>query len=54
EEVKIDGQWVKGPLICNHQGHWYTEALTFGVEPVLNDGHQTYRNAMGHLKDMLV
>lgn len=54
EEIKIDGQWVKGPLICNHQGHWYTEALTFGVEPVLNDGHQTYRNAMAHLKNMLV
>ena len=54
EEVKIDGKWVKGPVICNHQGHWYTEALTFGVEPTLNDGHQTYRDAMAHLKDMLV
>jgi len=54
EQVKIDGKWIEGPLICNHQGHWYTEALVFGVEPVMNDGVQTYRNAMAHLKDMLV
>ena len=54
EEVKIEGRWIKGPVICNHQGHWYTEALTFGVEPTLNDGEQTYRDAMAYLKDMLV
>ena len=23
EEVKIDGRWIRGPVICNHQGHWY-------------------------------
>ena len=54
EQVKIDGEWVEGPIICNHQGHWYTEALVFGVEPVMNDGVQTYRNAMAHLQEMLV
>ena len=54
EEVKINGEWVKGPVICNHQGHWYTEALTFGVEPVMNDGPQTYTNTKTYLTDMLV
>ena len=54
EKVRIDGKWVKGPVICNHQGHWYTEAITFGIEPVLNDGHQTYRDAKAYLTDMLV
>jgi 4-hydroxy-3-polyprenylbenzoate decarboxylase len=54
EEVKIDGKWVKGPVICNHQGHWFTEALTFGVEPVPNNGPQTYRNTKAYLTDMLV
>ena len=24
---KIDGQWMKGPLIFNHEGHWNTEAM---------------------------
>ena len=54
EEVKIEGEWVEGPVICNHQGHWYTEGLVWGVEPVPNDGEQTYRDAMAVLKDMLV
>jgi len=54
EEVKIDGEWVKGPVICNYQGHWYTEGLVFGVEPVVNDGEQTYRDAMTYLKTLLV
>ncbi|MFQ5635554.1 MAG: UbiD family decarboxylase domain-containing protein [Gammaproteobacteria bacterium] len=54
EEVRIDGQWIRGPVICNHQGHWYTEAIVFGVQPVPNDGRQTYRNAMAHLRNLLV
>ena len=27
EEIKQDGQWLKGPVIANHQGHWDTEAI---------------------------
>ena len=53
EEVKINGRWVKGPLITNHQGHWYTEAIIYGVEPILNDGVGTYRKAMAHLQGLL-
>ena len=48
DEVKINGQWVKGPLIFNHQGHWDTEALLFGLEPVPGQGTQTYRNVLDH------
>jgi 4-hydroxy-3-polyprenylbenzoate decarboxylase len=54
EEVKIDGQWVKGPIITNHQGHWYTEAIVFGVDPIPDDGPGTYRKAMAQLESMLV
>jgi 4-hydroxy-3-polyprenylbenzoate decarboxylase len=54
EEVKIDGEWVKGPVICNPFGHWYTEAIVFGVEPIINDGVGTYRKAMARLEKMLV
>ncbi len=53
EEVKIDGQWVTGPVLTNHQGHWYTEAIIYGVEPILNDGVGTYRKAMAHLQGLL-
>jgi len=54
EEVKIDGKWVKGPVIANHQGHLDTEAIVFGLEPVPGDSRATYRKAMAYLEDMLV
>ena len=52
-EVKIEGQWVKGPIVINHMGHWMTEAIAYGVEPVPNDGVATYRKVMKKLEGML-
>jgi 4-hydroxy-3-polyprenylbenzoate decarboxylase len=54
EEVKIDGNWVKGPVLTNHQGHWFAEAIVFGVDVVPDDGVATYRHAMRHLEGLLV
>lgn len=54
EEVKIDGKWVKGPVLTNHQGHWFAEAIVFGVDVVPDDGVATYRNAMRYLEGLLV
>jgi 4-hydroxy-3-polyprenylbenzoate decarboxylase len=43
DEVKIEGKWVKGPLIVNHQGHWDTEPLLFGMDPhALPPGHGSH------------
>ncbi|MCZ6517351.1 MAG: UbiD family decarboxylase [Gammaproteobacteria bacterium] len=53
EEVLIDGKWVKGPVIANHQGHWNTDALLWGLEPVPGDHYATYRRAKAHLSAML-
>jgi 4-hydroxy-3-polyprenylbenzoate decarboxylase len=53
EEVRINGQWVKGPLIINHQGHWDTEALLFGLKPVPGDGPATYRRALDHVTQLI-
>ncbi|MBW2220902.1 MAG: twin-arginine translocation signal domain-containing protein [Deltaproteobacteria bacterium] len=53
EQVKINGQWVKGPLVANHQGHLDTEAIVFGVEPIPGDARGTYRKAMAHLQGRL-
>ena len=53
EEVKIDGKWVKGPVIINHMGHWDTEAISLGLEPVPHHGSQTYRKAMQHVMDLV-
>lgn len=54
EQVKINGEWIKGPLIANHHGHLDTEAIVFGVEPVIKDPKATYRKAMAHLQSKLV
>jgi 4-hydroxy-3-polyprenylbenzoate decarboxylase len=53
DNVKIDGEWVKGPVIANHQGHWNTDALLWGLEPVPGDHYATYRRAKAHLSAML-
>jgi 4-hydroxy-3-polyprenylbenzoate decarboxylase len=53
ENVKIDGKWVKGPVIVNTQGHWNTDALIWGLEVVQDDHYATYRNAMDHMQAML-
>lgn len=54
DEVRIDGRWVKGPVITNHYGHWDTECISFGIEPVIGDGPATYRRALKRTEDMLV
>lgn len=53
EEVKIDGEWVKGPVICNAQGHWNTDAIIWNLPFVAGDHYETYRNARSYLQDML-
>lgn len=53
ENVKIDGVWHKGPIIANHYGHWDSECLTYGVEPVVGDGKATYRRALKRIQSML-
>jgi 4-hydroxy-3-polyprenylbenzoate decarboxylase len=53
EEVKQDGRWLKGPVLTNHQGHWDTEAIIWGLNPVPGDGPATYRKVMAHLTDLL-
>ena len=53
EEIKIDGKWVKGPVVANHHGHLDTEAITFGVDPVPNNSRASYRKAMAFLETKL-
>jgi len=53
ENVKIDGKWVKGPIIVNTQGHWNTDAIIWGLDVIPGDHYATYNGAMDHLKDML-
>lgn len=53
DRVKIDGKWVEGPLFANAQGHWLTDPLIWGIEPVEGDNHASYRKAREYLENML-
>ena len=33
DEVKIGGQWLKGPVVGNYLGPWDAECLALGLEP---------------------
>ncbi len=50
DEVKINGEWVKGPVLTNHQGHLETEAIVFGLENTPGDSKGTYRRAINYLE----
>lgn len=54
ENVKENGEWLKGPIVINHMGHWDTECITFGLEPVKRDSRASYQKALDYTRDMLV
>lgn len=53
DEVKIDGEWLAGPVIANQLRHVEAEALLFGLEPVPYDDSATWHVARAYLDDML-
>ena len=53
DEVKIDGQWMRGPVVANHQGHWNTDAIIWGLDVIPGDHFTTYRGALAHMHAML-
>ena len=52
ERVKMDGQWVEGPVIANLYGGWDTEALAYGVEEITDDQNAMFRAARQKLVDL--
>ncbi len=58
EKVRIDGEWVNGPLLVNESGHMDGECIAFGLEPVSEAPlHKpcfgSYRRARAHVEEML-
>ncbi len=53
ENIKIDGEWMTGPLLANHQGHFNADCVVAGVEPVADDRFATYRKAKAHWTSLL-
>lgn len=58
DQVRIDGEWISGPLIVNESGHPYGECLIFGLAPVdegplHKEPYASYRRARAHVVSML-
>ncbi len=53
DRVKIDGEWINGPVIGNFQGHVNTDCITFGIEPDPHDIKVSYRRAKAHINKLL-
>ncbi len=54
EKLKVDGNWMDGPVIANPFGHWSTEAIAFGIDPIAGDGRATYRAAIARVQELMV
>ncbi len=53
DKVKIDGEWINGPVVGNFQGHVNTDCITFGLEPDPHDIKVSYRRAKAHMNKLL-
>lgn len=53
ENVRIDGVWHRGPIVSNHFGHWDTECLALGVEPIVGNPFATYYRALDRVGEYL-
>jgi len=58
DELRIDGKWIRGPLIVNESGHPYAECVAFGLEPVdegpfVKEPFASYRKARDHLEQIV-
>jgi 4-hydroxy-3-polyprenylbenzoate decarboxylase len=53
ENVKIDGEWRRGPVLALLQANWHTDAIIWGLPIVPGDGPASYRKAKAHLTAML-
>jgi 4-hydroxy-3-polyprenylbenzoate decarboxylase len=53
ENVKINGEWKKGPVVANQLRHVEAETLLFGLEPVPFDDSATWHRARTHLDALL-
>ncbi len=53
EEIKINGEWMQGPVVANVQAHWFCESLLWGLEPDRDDYYKSYWQAKDYLTEML-
>ncbi len=53
DKVKVDGEWMDGPVFANHQGHWHCDPIILGLDYDPGEPIANYRRCKDHLKDIL-
>ncbi|MBT8422689.1 MAG: UbiD family decarboxylase [Gammaproteobacteria bacterium] len=57
DRVRVDGKWLRGPLLINESGHMDAECIAFGLEPVAEPvnrpSYGSYRKARAHIGQKL-
>jgi 4-hydroxy-3-polyprenylbenzoate decarboxylase len=53
ENIKINGEWIRGPVIANASRHVEAETLLFGMEPVPFDDSGTWHKARARHDELL-
>jgi 4-hydroxy-3-polyprenylbenzoate decarboxylase len=53
DNVKINGRWIKGPIVGGHQTHHHQEAILWGLDPDLADPRNSYRRGLAHMVELL-
>jgi 4-hydroxy-3-polyprenylbenzoate decarboxylase len=53
DKIKIDGQWIDGPVMANTQGHWNTDSIAFGLTPEPREHYKNYRAVKAEMKKLL-
>jgi len=53
DRIKINDQWMAGPLPANPYGHWPGEAVLIGVPEITSDYQQMYHAVMKEMEKRL-
>jgi 4-hydroxy-3-polyprenylbenzoate decarboxylase len=58
ERIRIDGEWIEGPLIVNESGNLQGECLIYGLEPVneaplSQPSYRSYKKARSYVEQLI-
>ncbi|MEO8445805.1 MAG: UbiD family decarboxylase, partial [Gammaproteobacteria bacterium] len=53
DRIRINGQWMDGPLLANPYGRWPDEAVLFGVPEITADYQQMYHAVLKEMEKRL-
>jgi 4-hydroxy-3-polyprenylbenzoate decarboxylase len=53
EKIKVDGEWMDGPVLGNMQMHWHTDSIAFGLDTEPMDYYDSYREVKKLMHEML-